>query len=304
MAAGGGVAFFLGERCDAKFFNEVLYRDGKGLFPLPLSHAAELPVDRLEPAPDLQVDEHFVFRAFAAKRNTFLRTVSVERYFAAPKDWRPPPDSTVRVAASLRNGAPLVVERSFGKGRVMAFLTTAAPAWNNWARNPSFVVAMQDLQAYLAQKTVDTSRQVGDPLEVDLDPAAYQPQVRFTPPETGAGQSTVVNAARTPQGRLTAALADTNASGFYEVQLTRSDGKLETRLYAVNVDPTEGNLAALDAQQLAAACKASSASTSRPPRSIRPRANRAGTISPTRSSTGCSCCCWASRSWPGRPATT
>ena len=34
---------------------------------------------------------------------------------------------------------PLVVERRFGKGRVVAFLTTAAPTWNNWARvNPSF----------------------------------------------------------------------------------------------------------------------------------------------------------------------
>ncbi len=47
---------------------------------------------------------------------------------------------------------------SFGKGRVVAFLTTAAPTWNNWARNPSFVVAMQDLQAYLSQRPGAASR--------------------------------------------------------------------------------------------------------------------------------------------------
>ncbi len=34
---GGGVAFFLGDRSDVKFFNNVLYRDGKGLFPVPLA---------------------------------------------------------------------------------------------------------------------------------------------------------------------------------------------------------------------------------------------------------------------------
>ena len=89
MAAGGGVAFFLGERCQAKFFNDELYRDGKGLFPLPLTGPAELPVDRLEPAPDVQVDKHFIFRIFAEQRNTFLQTVTVQRYFAVPEGWRP-----------------------------------------------------------------------------------------------------------------------------------------------------------------------------------------------------------------------
>ncbi len=67
VTAGGGLAFFLGERCDVKFFNDVLYRGGKGLFPLPLSHVAELPVDRLEPAPDIQVEPHFIFRVFGAR---------------------------------------------------------------------------------------------------------------------------------------------------------------------------------------------------------------------------------------------
>ena len=81
MAAGGGVAFFLGERCDVKFFNDVLYRDGKGLFPVPLARQAELLVDRLEPAPDVQVEPHFIFRVFAGKRNTFLQTVAVRAVF-------------------------------------------------------------------------------------------------------------------------------------------------------------------------------------------------------------------------------
>jgi hypothetical protein len=253
VSAGGGVAFFLGERCDVKFFNDFLYKNGKGLFPAPLSRQAELMVDRLEPAPDLQVDQHYIFRIFAAKRNSFLQTVAVQRYFAVPEGWRPPTDSSVRVAASLRNGAPLVVERSFGKGRVMAFLTTAAPTWNNWARgNPSFVVTMLELQSYLSQQSgANESRLVGSPLQLRLDPKAYRPEVQFTLPEDAAGHPVTVNAPRGTDGMLTASLFDTEQSGFYEAKLARADNSVETRRFAMNVDPAEGDLAGFDGSQLA-----------------------------------------------------
>ena len=252
VAAGGGVAFFLGEHCEPRYFNDVFYKNGTGLFPIPLARQAELTVDRLEPAPDIQIGSHFIFRVFGAKRNAFLQTVAVERYFALPDGWHPPADRTIRVAASLRNGAPLVVERNFGKGRVVAFLTTAAPTWNNWARNPSFVVVIQDLQAYLSQRPAKgESRLVGSPLELSLDPAAYQPQVRFNTPHAGDAGTLAVNAIRTPDGELKASLTSTDVSGFYEAQLTKTNGASETRHYAMNVDANEGDLATLDASQIA-----------------------------------------------------
>ena len=145
-------------------------------------------VDRLEPAPDVQVEPHFIFRVLAGKRNSFLQTVAVERYFAVPEGWRPPPDSTVRVMPGSATARRWPSSGSFGKGRVVAFLTTAAPAWNNWARNPSFVVVVQDLEAYLSQGPAEgRSLLVGSPLELRLDPAAYQPQVRFTPARAERG---------------------------------------------------------------------------------------------------------------------
>jgi hypothetical protein len=252
VAAGGGVAFFLGEQCQAKFFNDELYRGGKGLFPLPLKGPAELPIDRLETAPDVQVDKHFIFRIFAERRNTFLQTVIVQRYFAVPEDWRPEADSTVRVVARLRNGAPLVVEQRYSKGRVVAFLTTAAPTWNNWARNPSFVVIMQDLQAYLCQRdSADDTRIVGEPLELTLDPAKYKAQVRFVTPRESESPTVTADAAPNSNGKLNVVLNETDASGIYEARLTRSDGSAEIRHFAFNVDPAEGNLAALDKGQLA-----------------------------------------------------
>ncbi len=250
---GGGVAFFLGPRSDSRFINESLYRLGEGLFPLPLSGERELPVDRLEKAPDIEADaSHFVFRVFAETRNSFLNSVSVERYFACKEGWRPPPGSTTRVLARLRNGAPLVVERSFGKGRVVAMLSTAAPLWNNWARNPSFVVAMLDLQAHLAGRASSSpQRSVGQPLEIKFSAADYQPQVRFITPDADA-PPTAVDAVRAADGQWLASLGQTDRSGFYEAQLARTDGKREIRRAAINVDAAEGDLRALFGPELAA----------------------------------------------------
>ena len=90
VTAGGGLAVFLGDRSTARFVNDDLYRQGQGLFPLPLAGPAELAVDRLQLAPDLQISEHPIFRLITGQHNSDVATVNVDRYFAAPKGWRPP----------------------------------------------------------------------------------------------------------------------------------------------------------------------------------------------------------------------
>jgi hypothetical protein len=249
VEAGGGLAFFLGEQTKMRFFNDELYREGRGLLPLPLSGPAELPPNILEKAPDVTADEHFIFRSFQDKRNELLSKINVQQYLAAPKGWKPPVESTVRVIARLRNGAPLIVEKSYGKGRVVAVLSTAGTEsdWNNWARSETgtFPVVLRDLHAYLGQRaTAEASSLVGTPLKLTLSAADYQPQVRFVTPKDETAGATV-DAERSGDGQLTATLAQTAESGFYEVQLTKTKGESENRMYAVNVDPLEGDLKAL-----------------------------------------------------------
>ncbi len=259
VKAGGGLGIFLGERSRAAYVNEELYRGGDGFFPVPLEGPAELVVDRLEKSPDVEVSDHPIFAVFAGERNSFLSTVTIQRYFAAQKNWSADPDSSTRVIARLRNKAPLVVERQFGAGRVVAVLTKASPvettlgSWNNWGRdNPSYVVAMLEMQSYLsAARQPDASLLLGTPLVVTLDVAKVVPQVRFVVPRAGGAKETLtVDAAAADAGHR-AVLNDTSTSGIYEAQLTGTDGTQRVERFAINVAPDEGNLKLLTAAQLA-----------------------------------------------------
>jgi hypothetical protein len=251
VSAGGGLAVFAGPRSTARFMNDVLYRQGEGLLPLPVAGPAELLVDRLQQSPDVEVTDQPLFRLFAGQRNNLISYLRVDRYLAATKQWTPPANSTVRVAARLRNGAPLVVEKTFGSGRVVAVLTTAAPDWNNWATGESFVIALHKIQIELGRRPAP-GRQVASPLAVELDPAVYRPQVRLATPQPGGASAVSADATRLSNGKLSATFTDTDWAGLYEAQLHRNDGKSEMRRFVLNVDPDEGDLRTMTGPQLAA----------------------------------------------------
>ena len=276
--AGGGVAVFLGEHCRAAFYNDKLHRDGQGLFPLPLVAKTQLLVDRLEKGADLEVSEHPIFAHFSGERNSYLSSVLIDWYFSAPKSWKPETGSTSQVIARLRNGAPLVVAREFGEGRVVAFLTTAAPQWNNWGRNPSFVVTALELQAYLAPPDRgEANRTVGSAVERDLDPALYQPQARWilpagamgplpstgplpsadggSPPPADAGSLTSDAAPVAGSPLVRVSFPEALVAGEYRLELTTTENQPEVHRLAFNVDASEGNLATVGGEELATKLK-------------------------------------------------
>jgi hypothetical protein len=249
--AGGGVVFFAGDRTQAADYTRRLYRDGEGIFPVPLVGPVLLEEPISQGTPDMEISAHPIFGKFAGDGNPFISAVNITRYMAVQRNWKPAADSTAKVIARLRNGAPLIVEQSFGDGRVVAVLTTAGPAWNNWARaNPSYIVTLQQLQAHLSLwKQDDPARQVGTPLQLRVAAANYLPEIGMVTPLEGAdgmftAKGTVEN------DRLAMTMDNTEKSGFYEARLTTNEGRTEALTYAYNVVPTEGNLAVINEQEM------------------------------------------------------
>ena len=279
---GGGVAFFLGPLTDAAFVSDILYHGGQGIFPVaPLVRETLLP-DFLNKQPDLKVATHPIFRIFNSDESPLLSAVTIERYYSVQKtqelteagqtEDNPNAEtqtetSGVKIIGTLRNGSPLIVEKEYGKGRTVAFLTTAAPTWNDWGRgNPSFVISMLEMVAYLARKQGERASQpVGSPIFLEFDPSKYESSVRFVLParetesetaSTEPSQTATLEALTDSSGLSSMWFDKTGWSGVYEAQLRRrtpggTEGVNENRLYAFHVDYSEGNLAIADKTFLA-----------------------------------------------------
>jgi len=261
VAAGGGLAWFIGKGLRPSQYNETLYREGHGLFPIPLDVAPrELIADPTNLGADFRTSDHPLFRVFN-DADSSLGRIRIDNYFPPSSEWVKDDQQRkdrVRTLATLRTGDPFVLEHMFGKGRVVTVLTTAAPDWNNWATDYSFVVVQLELMKYVARTDRGSeSRQVGEPIQLALNPADYTDSVEILSPGHEGDRSTRLQAApeqldkpstETPAKnpgaslRLTATFRETDDPGIYTVRLLSQSQVGEDRLIAYNVSPREGDL--------------------------------------------------------------
>ncbi len=182
--------------------------------------------------------------------------VHVQRYLRPPSDWLPAPESGVRVLAQLSNRAPLAIEKPYGKGRVVTFMTTYAPYWNDIALGPGVILALR-LQSHLGFARRNTSDQeVATGINVRLDRDKYRQDVRiFSPSDDPTAPLLIDRSAEqlTDDARFMRASilpGETQQSGIYEMWFSRTDGSIDSDRFAINVDPREGNLTQTPARDI------------------------------------------------------
>jgi hypothetical protein len=78
-------------------------------------------------------------------------------------------------------GDPLVVAKRFGKGRVIAFLTTAGQDWNNWSADfpasMSYPMVVLETQKYLTSVAGDNTLTVGSAASMPLDETRHEKEM-------------------------------------------------------------------------------------------------------------------------------
>jgi hypothetical protein len=188
--------------------------------------------------------------------------------------WDMPENAAFRAKVeSLRNtamyGDPLVVSKAFGKGQTIVFLTTAGKAWNDWAggsmASPTYPVVMMNLQKYLTSAGDESSRNVGAPLDINLDAESYQDRARvfFQPApreeregekaDTGDGSEKEVETVagkEDAEKQLHFSFTKTREPGVYRVEIKGKPKAGDARepqpfneVFVYNVDTeNEGNL--------------------------------------------------------------
>ena len=281
---GGGLAFFVGETINAGYFNQEFYAGGKGLLPVSLGLTPTLlpPVEGTQ-TPDLVVTDHPVFTILAGQENPLIDFVKINAYFAV--DASAPRAEGAQVIASLRDGAPLMIEHEFGQGRVLTCLTAAGPAslsetlqrmavnpdspgevpptvWNNWASgnaSPTFVVAHLEMAKRLARKDRALPLKiVGEEIAGTLDLAIFRDDVEIKTPDDQviklkASQSAPAtpDAGASPAAQTASfAYRETDDPGVYGLRRFRRDQTSLETLLAYNVPPQESQLELITDDQL------------------------------------------------------
>jgi hypothetical protein len=205
---GGGIAWFLGGVVNTGFYNEELYTKAGGLFPVPLArtHKSMPRPDTDSKAPDLSFANRPPFEHFFGQENPFVQGVKINTWIPVSEKWVRDDNrrkDEVSTIAHLVTNDPIAFERQYGKGRILAFLTTAGPKWNDWGVNPSVVIFHLELAKYIAREnqTLD-HRIVGEPIDVSFDPAEFLETVEITAPDAH-GQRVIRVKATRPTGEST-----------------------------------------------------------------------------------------------------
>ncbi len=267
VRSGGGLTWFLGDVIRPTFYISKLYADGDGLFPVRLSVvSAQTNSSALEGGPDTAFADHPAFQVFQGQENPFTELTRVFEYFPVAEDWEKDDQrrgDSVQTIARLTNRDPIAFSSTYGTGQVVTFLTSCGPRWNNWARYPSFVAMMLDLEKFIARRDrVLERRIVGEPIDLTIDPNQFLDEIEITGPdatgnavtrlkaapprkangESGQPDGTSSGGSATIAEQLKATFRDTDTPGIYQVRLLDQNQSPTDRWITFNVPVAESEL--------------------------------------------------------------
>jgi hypothetical protein len=166
---GGGLFVAVGDQVDPEMYNESL---GK-LLPKPLRHGKRL-ARKDDPDAPVKITrlgaserEHPVFRVFDLPGGASLQQVRVYKYMLL----EPSPPEQSRVVLSYKDGAPALIERKVGNGRVFLWTSTLDRGWTDFPTRTAFLPLMRRSMLYLARRATsegDRARKVGERVELDV----------------------------------------------------------------------------------------------------------------------------------------
>jgi len=247
---GGGLVMFLGDQVDDVFYNKRLFNDGKGLLPMRLDAPplmdAELKIANF----DIVQPNHPVMSFFKGMDAPIIERVKVFNWFTGELSKKQLDSGVTSVIARLGGdgeGAPAIVERQFGQGKVLLFNMPPDNDWSNWPNDQSYLITMMELVNYAAKRlTQSGNAEVASALRYHVDTAKYMLKGKLTKPEA---EPTVVDARPVDDSKRIAfeiSRDDVMRRGFYELELTRYTGETERILFGVNIEPTESDLGRVD----------------------------------------------------------
>ena len=183
-------------------------------------------------------DQHPIFAPLAQHSTGSVLRPQFRRYVQVT------PDSSAHVLATFDTGDPLLIERRFGRGRVLVFTSSLGTAWNDLALSEVYLPLLYEIARYASPESgAGQALHVGD-------------AVGFR--GLSADEVTIAN----PNGDVFSVILDSTGLGIF--QDTDLPGHYDARLdgdqqsFSINISPLESNLSARDVEEVYAALAARS----------------------------------------------
>ncbi len=238
--AGGGLLIAPWARTDPAAWNASLWRGGDGVAPASIESIQNIAGDDLVRLVGVS-STHPIFSFFAGRSDP-LPPTSVQRWL------RFAPRPTDGVLATLQSGDPLLIVKTYGRGRVAAMGVPLNADWSDFAWSNLYLPTMQSAVRWLGSARIsDRNIAVGASIEAVFDP----PRERFASLHRPDGKVERVNMSMSgSSGSLV--YTNTDQPGRYIVR----NGGNEPLDYIVHAAPEESDLNLLDDEKLRALIRA------------------------------------------------
>ena len=251
VTAGGGLAIFLGANNSASIDNAkgdridpVFYNSKSAMEVMPASLNAVLPFAPAETIDFRNVQHTLIRRLDELGALTELGAISIQRH------WKVTPNENGIVVAKYgdKRGAPALLERRIGQGRVILLTTSVDKAdiveWNDFLQNPWFWVFADQMTQYLSQQASQTCNyEVGSEVSLSLDRLRKPKQVIVRMPDFKQ---------RTQEIRPEATslfFRDLVSAGNYQVDSVRGDVEYQSG-FSLNMPSRESDLRRIERTDL------------------------------------------------------
>jgi hypothetical protein len=240
---GGGLLIFAGPNMDARWYEQDFFRNGKGLLPCSIKGYGHVEEGQAPARIISQRHTHPATMYFNDARGMRLQDAAFQHWVRCERI-----EGEARVLLSLDRGDALVVEKPFGRGRVLLCATTANAQWNNLPLQPAFVPLVQRLVTYLATQSASPQFQpCGTTLRVALRKDQAAQTFTITDP---LNRTREVKAQVDKDNTAVLSFADTHQAGLYEVRSTNDPKTSPPRRFAFNLNPAESDLTPLESDKV------------------------------------------------------
>ena len=256
---GGGLVLMPGDRVRASTFNENFYNNGQGLSPAKLTQMHGDVTFRQWVHMEITDPDYPALRV-TKERDAGLRKVEIFSWWGL--EIAPKAQALVSVPLRLTDelASPAVAEQTRGRGRVVTFAFSADADWSMWVSHPTYVPVMWDLCNDLTTREhLTTNQYVGGRLQTTLDLSRYHLRVSLVGPDEDGPDKDRQEVTAAPFDKTDssqqsvlyqAQFESIPRSGFYTLEMQRLDDETDRRLFAVNIDPREGDLKRLPFETL------------------------------------------------------